>query len=70
MFLPEKTDHVQSQYGMRIEYAVIDLNYSDQVPHRQDNIIKANRHLHQGKKFFKIIIHRSDKSTYYNIIPA
>jgi hypothetical protein len=67
--MPDKTVHVQSQYGMRIEYAVIDLNYSDQVPHRQDNI-KANLHLRQGKKFFKITRHRSDKSTYYNIIPA
>jgi hypothetical protein len=42
--MPEKTEHVQSQYGVRIEYAVIDLNYSDQVPHRQDNI-KTDQHL-------------------------
>ena len=42
--MPEKTEHVQSQYGIRIENAVIDLNYSDQVPHRQDNI-KTDQHL-------------------------
>jgi hypothetical protein len=42
--MPEETEHVQSQYDIRIEYAVIDLNYSDQVRRRQDNI-KTDQHL-------------------------
>ena len=67
--MPEKTEHVQGQYGIRIEYAIIDLNYSDQVPDRQDNI-KTDQHLRQVKKLFKIIRHISDKSTYYNVISA
>jgi hypothetical protein len=63
---------MSSQYGIRIEYAVIDLNYSDRekFPTAKTTSKQIDAYLHQGKKYLKITRDGSDKSTYYNVIPA
>ena len=73
-FNPEKIKHVEGQYGIRIQYLVIDPKYSDrgdkkfEAGKRTSNDIDAQ--LRQGDRLLKIKRLGSGKDTKYSVSPA
>jgi hypothetical protein len=73
-FNPEKIKHVETKFGPRISYAVIDPNYSD----KGEKIFEASKLtsrkidslLSQGKTLLKITRVGSGKDTSYNVEEA
>ena len=73
-FNPERIKHVEGQYGVRIQYLVIDPNYSDkgdkkfEAGKRTSNDIDAQ--LRQGNRLLKVKRQGSGKDTKYSVSPA
>ena len=73
-FHPEKIKHVEGQYGPRIQYTVINPNYSDKGEKKFDTgktvsgIIDSI--LSQGKTLLKVTRQGEGKETSYNVKAA
>lgn len=73
-FNPERIKHVEGQYGIRIQYLVIDPNYSDKGDKKFEAGKKTSSdidaQLRQGNRLLKIKRLGSGKDTKYNVSPA
>ena len=73
-FDPEKIKHVEGQYGPRIQYSVIDPNYSDKGEKKFETGKLTSKQidslLRQGKTLLKITRQNEGKETTYNVESA
>jgi hypothetical protein len=73
-FNPEKTKQVEGQYGLRIQYMVIDPNYSDKGEKKLEagKIMShdIDSQLRQGNRLLKIKRLGSGVDTKYSVSPA
>jgi hypothetical protein len=74
LFDPEKIKHVETKFGPRISYSVIDPNYSDKGEKRFEagklTSKKIDSYLSQGKNLLKITREGSGRDTSYNVEAA
>jgi hypothetical protein len=73
-FNPEKIKHVEGQFGPRIQYSVINPNYSDKSEKKFETGKLTSKQidsiLSQGKTLLKITRQGEGKETIYNVEAA